>query len=97
MTDQTYPQQIDLEFCGPTFADDTSGWTFITVPDSVTHFGTRKHVKIEGTVDGHPIAATLMPSGDGAHWLPLKAAVRKTLGIGKAGDSVKVHLQNRLT
>jgi hypothetical protein len=32
---------------------------------------------IEGTLDGQLFEATLMPSGTGPHWLPLRAATRK--------------------
>lgn len=50
--------------------------TYLTVPGSVDLLGTRKAVKVTGTIDGHPFAATLMPSGSGPHWLPLRMALR---------------------
>ena len=37
--------------------------TYLTVPDSAALLGTRRPVKVSGTLDGEPFAATLMPSG----------------------------------
>jgi Domain of unknown function (DUF1905) len=52
---------------------------------------------VEGTIDGVPFAATLMPSGQGPHWLPLRAAICKSIGKSSAGELVHVHLIKRLT
>ncbi len=76
---------------------DGSFATYVTVPGSPAYFGTRRPVKISGTIDGHEFAATLMPSGAGPHWLPLRAAVCKAIGKGAAGDEVSVHLTRRLS
>jgi hypothetical protein len=54
-------------------------------------------VKVTGTIDGTPFAATLMPSGHGPHWLPLKKAVCAQIGTSEAGAEVTVHLQQRLS
>jgi hypothetical protein len=51
-------------------------------------------VKVEGTVDGHPYAASMLPVGDGVHMMPLRAAFRKTIGKG-LGDHVEVRLTAR--
>ena len=40
---------------------------------------------LTGTTDGHSFAATLMPSGTGPHWLPLRAAV--CTAIARAGPA----------
>jgi len=45
---------------------------------------------------GHTFAATLMPSGEGPHWLPIKAAWCKLIGKDRAGVDVMVHLEQRL-
>ncbi|QNE22138.1 DUF1905 domain-containing protein [Kribbella qitaiheensis] len=71
--------------------------TYLTMPDSAELLGTRRAVKVSGTIDGHPFAATLMPSGDGPHWLPLRIAVCKLIGKSQAGEEVTVHLQRRLS
>lgn len=71
--------------------------TYLTVPDSAELLGTRRAVKVTGTTDGHPFAATLMPSGSGPHWLPLRAAICAAIGKSRAGEQVTVHLQQRLS
>lgn len=72
------------------------GWTIVVMPDSGEFFGTRKPVKVAGTMDGHAFQATLLPTGDGTHMVPIKAALRKMVGKDD-GDQVIVHLQQRLS
>lgn len=71
--------------------------TYLTIPGSRGLLGTGRAVKVEGTLDGHPFAATLMPSGDGLHWLPLRRALTVTLDKDATGEEVTVHLQRRLS
>lgn len=93
----TLPQDIDITFTAPIIRDEaTSGWTIVVMPDSGNFFGTRKPVKVAGSIDGHPFEATLLPMGDGTHLVPLKAALRKTIGK-ENGAEVTVHLQRRFS
>jgi hypothetical protein len=84
-------QKIDAKFTAPIEIDGAYP-TYVTVPNSAELFATRKPVKVGGTIDGHPFTATLMPSGEGPHWLPIKASLRK-LVAKDAGADVSVHLQ----
>ncbi|TFV50353.1 DUF1905 domain-containing protein [Blastococcus sp. TF02A-35] len=93
MTDAAH---LDLTFTAP-IEKDGAFPTYLVVPDSAEVLGTRRAVKVTGTADGHAFAATLMPSGSGPHWLPLRAAICTAIGKGRAGDQVTVHLQQRLS
>ncbi len=90
------PQPIDHLFTAA-IEKDGSYATYVTVPGSAELFGTRRPVKVAGTIDGHQFTATLMPSGTGPHWLPLKAALCKAIGKDKAGEEVAFHLEQRLS
>lgn len=89
-------QPLDHTFTAPIEKDGAFA-TFVTVPGSAELLGTRRAVKIAGTIDGHPFAATLMPSGTGPHWLPLKAALCRLIGKDRAGDEVSFRLEQRFT
>lgn len=90
------PQSLDARFTVP-IRKDRAFATYLELPGSDNLLGTRRAVKVTGTLDGHPFAATLMPSGTGPHWLPLRAALCTAIGKHQADDDVAVHLQQRLT
>jgi len=71
---------------------EAAGWTVFEAPGSVEVFGTGNPVRVVGTLDDIPIALTLLPSGRGHHFGPVKAATRKLLGKG-AGDRVAVRIE----
>ncbi|WP_431896794.1 DUF1905 domain-containing protein [Nonomuraea sp. bgisy101] len=96
MTTQKTTQPLDHTFT-TRIEKDGAFATFVTVPGSAELLGTRRPVKVAGTIDGHPFTATLMPSGDGPHWLPMKAALCKLIGKDRAGVEVTFHLEQRLT
>ena len=54
------------------------------MPGSGELFGTRRPVKVAGTIDDIPFEATLLPMGDGDHMVPIKAALRTKLGKATA-------------
>lgn len=87
---------LDATFTAPIRKDGAFA-TYLELDGSAELLGTRKAVKVTGTLDGHPFAATLMPSGTGPHWLPLRKALRATIGKDAAGELVEVHLRERLS
>ncbi|MBA0125318.1 DUF1905 domain-containing protein [Haloechinothrix sp. YIM 98757] len=87
-------QNIDTTFTATIIEDDNSGWPCVQMPGSGDYFGTRKPVKVAGTIDGHSFQATMLPIGGGVHMLPVKAQVRKAVGK-TVGDEVTVHLEQR--
>lgn len=90
-----YSQDINTAFTAPIIRDESKGgWTIIVMPGSGEFFGTRKPVKVSGTIEGHAFAATMLPMGDGTHMIPVKAALRKTIGK-ENGAIVAVRLERR--
>ncbi|WP_138758504.1 DUF1905 domain-containing protein [Modestobacter altitudinis] len=97
MTSAPQPgQSIDAVFAS-VIEKDGAFPTYLELPGSAEVLGTRRAVKVAGTLDGHPFAATLMPSGQGPHWLPLKKALCAAIGKHEAGTAVAVHLQQRFS
>ena len=87
--------QLDATFTATITTDEAKGaWTFVTWPESVSVLGTGKPVKVSGTIEGHDFQATFLPVGNGAHILPLRAAIMTAI-MKHAGDTVEVHLKER--
>jgi hypothetical protein len=75
--------------------NNPGAWTCVVMDNVADLFGTRGLVKIRGAIDGEPFEGALMAQGDGTHRLPVKAALRKTIGK-EAGDSVHVRIDERI-
>ena len=96
MASTNSPGPLDASFTA-TIRKDGAFATYLELDGSDALLGTRRAVKVAGTLDGHPFQATLMPSGTGPHWLPLRAALCKAIGKAAGGEQVDVHLQERST
>ena len=81
--------QFEAELVHP---GEAAGWTVFEAPGSAEVFGTGNPVRVIGTLDDVPVAITLLPSGRGFHFGPVKAATRKELGKA-AGDRVSVRIE----
>jgi hypothetical protein len=88
------PGPLDASFTAAIRKDGAFA-TYLELDGSDALLGTRRAVKVTGTLDGHPFQATLMPSGSGPHWLPLRKALCQVLGKSDAGEQVEVRLQQR--
>lgn len=95
-TTGSFPSPLDHQFTAALQKDGAFA-TYLTVPGSEALLQTRHAVKVTGTIDGRSLAATLMPSGEGPHWLPLRKALCVAIGKDAAGQEVTVHLKQRLT
>jgi hypothetical protein len=68
-------------------------WTYLTVPLAVEEvFGKRGPVAVRGTIDGQAFRNSLLPRGDGRHFVVVKQEIRTAIGKD-AGDSVRVQLE----
>lgn len=83
------PLEFEAELIHPA---EARSWTVFDVPGSIEHFGTGNPVRVTGAIDETPVEITLMPTGRGLHFGPVKAATRKLLGK-TAGDRVRVRIE----
>lgn len=73
--------------------EGTGTWTYLVVPfDTGKEFGTESQVRVKGTVDGHPYRSTLLPTGNGGHFLVVKSEIRKAI-VKEAGETVNVTIE----
>ncbi len=68
-------------------------WTFVMVPfDVESMYGRRGRIPVRATIDGHAIQSSLMPHGDGRHFIVVKKELRERIGKD-AGAVVNVELR----
>lgn len=87
---------MSKEFSAPLRKGENQGaWSYVKMDGSADFFGTKGLVKVRGTIDGGAFESAFMAVGDGTHRLPVKAAVRRTIGK-EAGDTLVVRLEERI-
>ncbi len=57
--------------------------------ESANEFGTRKAIRVKATFEGKMFRMSLLPHGNGTHWLHLKKAICEAIGKTE-GDTVHV-------
>ncbi|WP_282937867.1 YdeI/OmpD-associated family protein [Paenibacillus sp. RC67] len=73
--------------------EGTGTWTYLNVPfDAESHFGTKTHIKVKGTVNHVPYRSTLMLHGNGTHYMVVNQTIREAAGV-QAGDTVEVTME----
>ncbi len=88
--------ELDLSYTG-TIGVEVKGmtWGGVELPGTVDLFGTNFPVRVNATVDGHPMRSIeILPVGRGNHMLLLEPRFRARLEKD-IGDHVEVHLSYR--
>ena len=57
--------------------------------ESAKEFGTRKAIRVKATIDGKMFRLSLLPHGNGTHWMQLKKDIYDSIGKTE-GDSVHI-------
>jgi hypothetical protein len=73
--------------------EGTGTWTYLLVPfDTSRELGTKSQVRVKGTIDGQPYRSTLLPTGEGGHFLVVKSDIRRAIAK-EAGEKVRVVME----
>jgi hypothetical protein len=68
-------------------------WIYVDIPFDVEKtFGAGGQVKVKGTVNGTAFRSSLMPHGDGTHFLVVNKGLRDSIKV-KIGDTVRVSVE----
>jgi acetyl-CoA carboxylase beta subunit len=68
-------------------------WTCIDVPfDVKSVFGKSSRIQVRGTIDGAPYRSSLLPKGDGHHFMVVKKEIRDVIEKS-AGEKVIVTME----
>lgn len=73
--------------------DAVGAWTYITVPfDVEQHFGSKSLVMVKGTINGIAYKGTLMPHGNGEHYMVVNKSLREAAQV-TAGSMASVTME----
>ena len=65
-----------------------ASWAFAVLPKPASDkLPTRAMVSVEGTLAGHPFQTTLLPDGQGGHWLKVEAPILQASHVA-VGESI---------
>jgi hypothetical protein len=68
-------------------------WTYLDIPLEVSAaFGAKGQVKVKGSINGQPLRSSVMPHGDGSHYLVVNKAIHDAIGAVQ-GDLVQVVIE----
>lgn len=68
-------------------------WTYVTVPFDVEKlFGRKSQVRVKGTINGIVYKSSLMPHGNGTHYMVVNQALRDAAEV-TAGCTVSVKME----
>jgi hypothetical protein len=75
--------RFDSKLRRPAGPEKSEGWTFLALPDEASKkLPSRGMVSVEGTFASVPFAATLVPDGNGGHWLKVPSELRGKASVG---------------
>ncbi len=78
-----------FEFEGDIYLGPRGGY-YVDFPfDAEKVFGTKKSIKVKAWINGYFLRKSLLPKGDGSHWLSVSTDIRAAIGKGD-GDRVSV-------
>jgi hypothetical protein len=80
-------QQFKAKLIKP---DAVGAWTYVTVPFKVEDvFQSRSRTPVKGTINGIPFRGSLLPHGDGRHYMVVNKTLQKSCGASN-GEQVEV-------
>lgn len=86
------PISFEAKLFRPSGADKGAPWTFLNLPlDASQKIHTRSMVSVEGTFNGFPFQTTLLPDGQGGHWMKVDQKLREEAGV-KTGDVIELRI-----
>ncbi len=73
--------------------EGTGTWTYLTVPFKVEEvFGSKAQVKVKGTINGINYRGSLMPHGNGSHYMVVNKSLREAANANN-GTFVEVTME----
>lgn len=73
--------------------DAVGAWTYITIPfDVEQNFGSKSRVMVKGTINGIAYKGTLMPHGNGEHYMVVNKSLREAAQV-TAGSMASVTME----